>query len=123
MIIFKLYNRCIMELINSILDKLKIIKNVDMVSLLLKKICFKEFGIIIKKLKEFKKFNMENIMDNFKMVKDLEKDSFFGIMENIIKVNGKMEKNMVVDIGNQIKVKVILVSGIMGKYQDMEFIQ
>jgi hypothetical protein len=112
-----------MELINSILDKLKIIKNVDMVSLLLKKICFKEFGIIIKKLKEFKKFNMENIMDNFKMVKDLEKDSFFGIMENIIKVNGKMEKNMVVDIGNQIKVKVILVSGIMDKYQDMEFIQ
>jgi hypothetical protein len=28
-----------------------------------------------------------------------------------------------VDIGNQIKVKVILVSGIMDKYQDMEFIQ
>jgi hypothetical protein len=64
---------------------------------------------------------MVNIKDNFKMEKDLEKDNFIGIMENTMKESGKMGKDMVTDFGNQTKDKVIQVSGIMERQQDMEF--
>jgi len=44
-------------------------------------------------------------------------------MENIIQDNGKMVKNMEVDIGSQKKEKAIWVNGEMEKLQDMGFIQ
>jgi transcriptional/translational regulatory protein YebC/TACO1 len=100
-----------------------IIKNKDMEFLLHKNYYSKVFGKIIKKLKASKKFNMANTTANFKMVKDVEKANSFGITENIIKENGKMAKSMAVDIGDQVKEKVILESGIMGKLQDMEYTQ
>jgi hypothetical protein len=69
-------------------------------------VSLKEFSTTIQKLEEFKSFSMANIKGNLKMGKDVAKANFFGIMANIMKGNGKMEKNMEVDIGNQIKEKV-----------------
>ena len=49
--------------------------------------------------------------------------NFSGEMVNTIQVNGKMEKNMEVAIGNQAKETAIWANGKMGKLLVMEFIQ
>jgi hypothetical protein len=51
----------------------------------------------------------------------VEKVNFIGIMESTMKENGKMVKNMGMDFGNQIMVKVLLASGVMEKQQGMEY--
>lgn len=114
----------ILKVINNfILDKSKMVKNMDKVLCSHKNIGIKDSGIMIKKLEDSKKHKQVNIKVILNKIKDKEKDNSFGLMENIIQDNGKMEKNMEVDIGNQKKDKVIWVNGEMDKLQDMEYIQ
>lgn len=38
---------------------------------------------------------VDHIMDNILMIKNKELENIYGLMEDIMKVNGKMENNMV----------------------------
>jgi hypothetical protein len=38
---------------------------------------------------------VDHIMDNILMIKNKEMENIYGLMEDIMKVNGKMENNMV----------------------------
>lgn len=63
----------------------------------------KEFGKMMKFKKGSKKIKMEFIMAHLSNEKDLAEGNFIGKVDNITMGNGKMGKNMGVDIGNQRK--------------------
>lgn len=63
----------------------------------------KEFGKMMKFKRGSKKIKMEFIMAHLSNEKDLVEGNFIGKVDNITMGNGKMGKNMGVDIGNQRK--------------------
>jgi hypothetical protein len=82
----------------------------------------KEFGNKIKRLEALRKMSKVNIKEILKKANGMEREHFFGIMENTMRVNGKMGKSMAAGIGDQIEIKAIWANGLMGKSLGMGFI-
>lgn len=61
-------------------------------------------------------------MEDLKIIKDMAKESLFGIMDKHIKANGMMESKMDQVFGNQEKEIAILVNGLKEKFKVKEYI-
>lgn len=121
--LFKLLLIKLMESKPFILVKQKMIKDLERVFSSLKNQCLREYGWMIKEKKEYNRQRLENIKDNLKMDSDQEMGNFSGATENIIQVNGRMARRMVVDIGDLRKGRVIWVNGEMAKSLEMVYTQ
>ena len=64
---------------------------------------------------------MAHRQEVLEIIRGTEKGNFFGIMENIIQVNGKREESVARGIGSQPQMKIIWDNGQMVKLMDMAF--
>lgn len=75
------------------------------------------------KFREYKSLSKVYIRGILKIIKDREKVSFIGAMENTILDNGRKEKNLVAGIGSPVQDRAIWENGLMVKSMAMVFIQ